>query len=292
METPSIRLAESELCPSITSFILDSTHLGRQLRISLTGSAKQLDGAGVTTVIYLLDPSFNLMAAAAIVAFFESFARLAGDQFPNVVVAGVGYDVRDPRQVMALRALDLTPTAQAGRDVPLPPLQFGGAAAFLNALTEEVRVAVERQLPARKVTHVLAGHSFGGLFTLFALLRRPDAFTGYIALSPSVWWDDRVILREAAAWKPNALRRRTPVFLAVGEKEQAMGGGWRNENFPDEVIQRVRQVENFRELVGLLAANAGSHLALESAILAEEYHLTLFPAAFGRGLRFVLDRLA
>jgi hypothetical protein len=101
-----------------------------------------------------------------------------------------------------------------------------------------------------------------------------------------------VILREAAAWKPETLTHRAPVFLATGEKEQAMAGSWRNENFPDDVIQRVRQVENFRELVALLAVHQGPHLALESAILAEEYHLTIFPAAFARGLRFVLDHPA
>ena len=33
--------------------------------------------------------------------------------------------------------------------------------------------------------------------------------------------------------------------VPLGEKEQAMGGGRHNANFPVEVIQRVRQVENF-----------------------------------------------
>ncbi|HEX4987117.1 MAG TPA: alpha/beta fold hydrolase [Burkholderiales bacterium] len=290
MEDRSIHLAAPCPWPPVESFVVDSARLGRKLQISLAGKAHDADG-GTTTVVYLLDPSFNLMAASTIVAFLESFASLAGSKFPSVVIAGIGYEAQDPRQVMALRARDLTPTAEPGEAVSLPPLQFGGAATFLSALTEEVVAAVERRLGAGKVTRVLAGHSFGGLFALFALLRQPDAFAGYIALSPSLWWNDRIVLREAMAWQPVAVARRVPVFLAVGEKEQAAGGGWRNENFPDESIRRLRQVENFRELVAILAAPE-KQLTLDSVVLADEYHLTVFPAVFGRALRFVMDRLA
>jgi len=243
------------------------------------------------TLVYLLDPSFNLLAAASIVAFLESFALLAGSRLQSVVVVGVGYDTQDLREIMALRALDFTPTAQGGKVVPLPPFQFGGAAAFLDALVDEVSVAVERQFPGRNVTRVLAGHSLGGLFTLFALFRRHDAFAGYMTLSPSLWWDEQVMLREAEAWRP-ASTRRTAVFAAVGEKEQAPGGAWRNENFSDDVIRGVRQVENFRKLSSILSRNGSSTMAVDSVVLAEEYHLTVFPAAFGRGLRFILDSLA
>ena len=38
------------------------------------------------------------------------------------------------------------------------------------------------------------------------------------------------------------------VFLAVGEKEQTNDGGWLNENFPNAIIQRIRQVGDLREL--------------------------------------------
>jgi len=42
-----------------------------------------------------------------------------------------------------------------------------------------------------------AGHSYGGLFALHALLRRPQFFSRYAAAAPSLWWQDGFILREA-----------------------------------------------------------------------------------------------
>lgn len=37
--------------------------------------------------------------------------------------------------------------------------------------------------------HLLAGHSYAGLFTLHVLLNYPGAFDTYIAIDPSLWWD-------------------------------------------------------------------------------------------------------
>jgi hypothetical protein len=59
--------------------------------------------------------------------------------------------------------------------------------------------------------------------------------------------------------------------------------------FPDEAIQAVRQVDNVRELGATLARRSYEGLRLETAIFRGEYHLTVFPAAFGQGLRWMVD---
>ena len=45
----------------------------------------------------------------------------------------------------------------------------------------------------------MGGSSLGGLLTMHLGLRYPTAFGKLAVLSPSVWWDDRVILREVEA---------------------------------------------------------------------------------------------
>ena len=64
----------------------------------------------------------------------------------------------------------------------------GGAGQFCRFLTEELRPAVEQDLPVNG-QHLLAGHSYAGLFTLHVLLNYPGAFDTYIAIDPSLWWD-------------------------------------------------------------------------------------------------------
>ena len=59
----------------------------------------------------------------------------------------------------------------------------GGAGQFCRLLTEELRLAVEQGLPVNG-QHLLAGHSYAGLFTLHVLLNYPSAFDTYIAIDP------------------------------------------------------------------------------------------------------------
>lgn len=47
---------------------------------------------------------------------------------------------------------------------------------------------MEQDLPVNG-QHLLAGHSYAGLFTLHVLLNYPGAFDTYIAIDPSLWWD-------------------------------------------------------------------------------------------------------
>jgi hypothetical protein len=59
---------------------------------------------------------------------------------------------------------------------------------MLQFLADELLPEVEARYGASPF-RVLIGHSFGGLFATHAMLTRPGVFKGYIAISPSLWWD-------------------------------------------------------------------------------------------------------
>ena len=67
------------------------------------------------------------------------------------------------------------------------------------------------------------GHSFGGLFGAFTLLERPQTFDRYVLASPSIWWDERVLLRRARAHQARESGRRTSVAILVGGEETPEG---------------------------------------------------------------------
>ena len=52
---------------------------------------------------------------------------------------------------------------------------------------------------------VLLGHSFGGLFALHALVHKPESFNAYLAISPSLQWNDDELVRTV----PEAMSRLT-----------------------------------------------------------------------------------
>lgn len=77
----------------------------------------------------------------------------------------------------------------------------------------------------------IGGSSLGGLVSLYLGLRHPNIFGKIAALSPSVWWNERVILRFADASPVHPLPR---IWLDIGTREGA---------------RIVEDVERFRDVL-------------------------------------------
>jgi len=74
----------------------------------------------------------------------------------------------------------------------------GSADLYGRMLVEEIKPLIDRKyktLPSAASTG-LGGSSLGGLLTMHLAIKYPTAFNRLAVLSPSVWWDNRVILRE------------------------------------------------------------------------------------------------
>jgi pimeloyl-ACP methyl ester carboxylesterase len=181
---------------------------------------------------------------------------------------------------MALRVRDLTPTPVTGRDWR-PSLGAGQGARLLAAIGQEIVPFLEANF-AVTGDRTIVGWSLGGLFVLYALFHGPRIFQRYVAVSPSLWWEDRLPLRWEGDWAEADLA--ASVFMAVGAQEEAPGGGWLSEGFSDELITWFRQVTNFRLFTRRLKSRAYPSLQLDTVIFPDEYHMTVYPAAVARGL--------
>jgi predicted alpha/beta superfamily hydrolase len=98
------------------------------------------------------------------------------------------------------RGRDMTPTKVdrdlSGRPNPTLAANSGGMANFLTFIEKELIPRVEqsyRTAPYR----VFVGHSLGGITTINALYTMPTTFNAYVAIDPSLWWDNRLLLRQA-----------------------------------------------------------------------------------------------
>jgi tetratricopeptide (TPR) repeat protein len=70
----------------------------------------------------------------------------------------------------------------------------GGAPAFKQFLSEELIPDVGKNYRANPF-RIFSGHSLGGLFALYLVSSAPSVFDAYIALSPTLNWDDGAPLR-------------------------------------------------------------------------------------------------
>jgi predicted alpha/beta superfamily hydrolase len=132
---------------------------------------------------------------------------------PEFIMVGLSYP--DGTDYGSARVRDLTYTSM----LMVPGSGKGNQ--FLDFLEKEVVPLIESKYHGDKHNRTLAGASLGGLFTLGAAMKTPDFFTGYIALSPAVFWDGGAVfkLEDALARQNRPLKAR--MFIAVGSLEPA-----------------------------------------------------------------------
>jgi len=121
----------------------------------------------------------------------------------------------------------------------------------------------------------LVGDSYSGLFALYTLFNQPQMFQRYIVGSPSIYWDDRVILDIESEYSKVSSKINAKVFLSVGELEAVY-----EPIFANMVgnVESISKIINSREYEGL---------ELKTHIFKGETHLSVIPATFSRGLREV-----
>jgi hypothetical protein len=97
---------------------------------------------------------------------------------------------------------------------------------------------------------VLAGASFGGVFVMYALMSDPQLFNSYLALSPSMWWDYRVMLKRMEEFLQKNPDLQNYLYIAVANEGSGMGVGalatllkrnspkklvWKFDEYPEEI---------------------------------------------------------
>ena len=119
-------------------------------------------------------PAIYVMNSHMVSTFATALAtlnRLSFEAIPQMILIGLCNDKGRSRNYFPIR----------------PDKGPGGADTFLSFLTEELIPHIDGNYRTEKY-RILAGQSNTGLFVLYALLEKPEAFNGYLAASPSLGW--------------------------------------------------------------------------------------------------------
>lgn len=110
------------------------------------------------------------------------------------------------------RIEEYTPTRDTARRAG------GHANEYGRMIVEELKPFIDRtyRTRVRAADTALAGSSLGGLVTLYLGLRYPATFSKLAVLSPSVWWDNRFIVRRINLLSSRPALR---IWLSVGVEE-------------------------------------------------------------------------
>lgn len=164
---------------------------GRDYRIMISLPEGEVPYTGGYRVIYLLDAN----------AYFPAFhaAKRAQERMQSTMIVGIGYPSDTPLD-FERRAFDLSPPQTAERNDP----PQGGQDLFLDFIEKRLMPKVAERFKVDQDQRGLVGHSFGGMFGIYALFTRPELFQHVVAISPSLWWRDRYLLEHERAFTRRA----------------------------------------------------------------------------------------
>ncbi|MBB3647721.1 hypothetical protein FHX14_003936 [Rhizobium sp. BK619] len=204
------------------------------------------------------------------------------------VIAAIGYPTDEPYDALR-RSWDLGPPPVKSYPPFVeggPPVVIGGTGKLVDFIENALIPRIAEMVALDPLRRSLFGHSFGGLFTLYALFERPDLFANWIAASPTIYWENSEILNNEA--------RRQPVpgnaaflHLSAGEYEgdELAPFKYRNEDAAIRLEKRKteRTLLLAQEMAGRLNGTADG-LRAEFELYAGQTHMSVLAAAVNRAV--------
>jgi uncharacterized protein len=157
-------------------------------------------------VLYMTDGDAHIGHTASTADFLTRNGRM-----PDLIVVGI---------TNTDRTRDLTPTKSTNKNAA-GELQFptaGGADNFLKFIETELIPHIEKQYRVQPY-RILAGHSLGGLFAIHAMINKPGIFNSYVAVSPSLQWENREALKRADEYLKNQKEMKVTLFASIGNEQ-------------------------------------------------------------------------
>ena len=157
-------------------------------------------------VVFILDGSVHLNGYVN----YESYKRGA---IPEMIVVAISNRLN--------RTRDLTPTNIDDQNGTPPWVSgSGGGTHFTSFIKSELIPYINENYPTTNY-RTLIGHSFGGLFAINLLINHPDLFRNYIAIDPSLWWDNELMLEQLTHLENNPLSINK-VFITIANNTAKM----------------------------------------------------------------------
>jgi len=212
------------------------------------------------------------------VANIASLLEIPKADYPDLVVVGIGYPIRDMADWAALRTRDLTPTNDPGTDSTWATLlakssgrkydvKSGGARLFLNFIVKELIPFIESNYRVSSSDRGLGGYSYGGLFTLFALFTHPEAFDRYFAGSPSLEYDHGILFKYENEFALTHKNLKATVFLSAGS------------------LENDGTTENMKKMSDVLQSRNYQGLTIDSYVFPGESHQSCIPSAIMKAFK-------
>ncbi len=209
-------------------------------------------------VLYLLDSDVYFGMASTIARLLQWENKL-----PGIIIVGVSYGLSD---WYGQRQYDYFPFPDTSLKVP------GEASKFLEMHEKELFPYIESNFRVDSNHRILFGHSAGGIFTLYALLSKPELFQGYISASPWKKYLNKYFFDFEKKYSAERNDLPAKLYLSMGALElKELKPEW--EKFLDVLSNR-----NYK------------NLTIENVLIEDESHLSVVPIVFVKSLQWYFSK--
>lgn len=190
---------------------------------------------------------------------------MMGKEIKDIIVVGIGYGQGLDKWINN-RGRDLTPSIDT---IYAKDGNAGGADNFLNFIQYELLPVINKNYRTNPDSSAIGGHSYGGLFNSYILFKQPELFNNYIIGSPSLIWDNGIILKLETEYFNKHKELNCNVYMFYGSLED------KNYTSPiDEFIKNI-QTHNYKGL------------KLFTHVFDGETHYSVPAVAFTYGLKTI-----
>ncbi len=253
----SSTLAQTPAVTNVTTLKLKSELLGEERTILVRTPAGYETSTARYPVLYMTDGDRHIGHTGSTVDFLAGNGRMS-----ELIVVGITNTNR-------LRDLSPTHVKTVNPDGALQFPNSGGGDKFLKFIETELIPDIEKRYRVSPY-RVLAGHSLGGLFTIHAMVSRPELFNAYIAVSPALQWDNQAIVKRAEDFFKERKEINATLYISLGREPGPI----------DDAFHQFKQA---------LTRNPPKGLEWEAHQMEDEDHGSVVLRSHYSGLRKVYD---
>lgn len=230
---------------------LKSTDIDRIYNLYISLPVDYQEGSRKYPVIYVLDGDFLFGTVKEVI--------LHNLEVKDSIVVGIGYDTDVIGDILTNRYQDLVPNGP-------------NYSKFTHFFIKELIPFIESSYRVDKSDRTLVGYSYSGLSSLAIMFEYPDRFNKIIAMSPSLYHNQRDIFTVEEEFTERSKELPVKLYLSVGALEE------------DLVDYMVSNLVEFSEV---LETRDYSGFTLVMEIIDGENHSSVIPFSISKGIRAV-----
>ncbi|HEX8425440.1 alpha/beta hydrolase [Hymenobacter sp.] len=236
------------------TFTLESKILGETRRINVYYPPAYIESTTVQLpALYMPDGGVA-----------EDFLHVAG-----LVQVLVGNGTMRPFILVGIenteRRRDLTGPTTNEEDKKIA-LRAGGSAAFRRFIRQELMPQIRQRYRTTTETAIV-GESLAGLFVVETLMQEPDLFDTYLAFDPSLWWNNKQLVKQASSFLQSYTGKAKTLYIATSSEPRIATDG--------------------RQFAEILQATTKPAISWHFEPMPDETHSTIYHPAAQKAFRYV-----